>query len=286
MHKLKSPIHGLSFAFAIACGALACSAGGEGGTGSGGSSAPGAGGFTGLAGSGVAGSGPGVAGSGGPAGSGPGRRARRRGQRRARWRHRGQRRPRPAAAPLARPASPARASGGTPGTAGSAMAGTAGTAGAPGGGAGGAAPVIEPTLITSANNNFWKVGAVTEVTSGTADVTVNDSSAQQTWNGMGGTFNEQGWNVLSMLSASERDRAIKLLFDANEGAKFSYGRVPIGASDYAMDRYTLNETAGDTAMASFSIERDKQKLIPSSRPRWRSGPTSTCGAAPGRRRPG
>ena len=29
-----------------------------------------------------------------------------------------------------------------------------------------------------------------------------------------------------------------------------------------MDRYTLDETAGDTAMASFSIERDKQKLIP------------------------
>jgi glucosylceramidase len=29
-----------------------------------------------------------------------------------------------------------------------------------------------------------------------------------------------------------------------------------------MDRYTLNETSGDTEMTKFSIERDKQKLIP------------------------
>jgi glucosylceramidase len=260
MNKLRSPIHGLSFII-IVWGALACSAGGEGaGTGKGGSNAAGAGGSTGVAGSGlagrgVAGSDPGVAGSGGTGDSGPAGA--------------------PGVAgsdgtggavgvggssPAGAPGTGGTSGGGAPGLGGNAVAGAAGAAGTPG--AGGAAPVVEPKLITSANNNFWKVGTVTEVTNGTADVTVNDSSAQQTWNGMGGTFNEQGWNVLSLLSATERDRAIKLLFDANEGAKLSYGRVPIGASDYAMDRYTLNETAGDTAMANFSIERDKQKLIP------------------------
>jgi glucosylceramidase len=54
---------------------------------------------------------------------------------------------------------------------------------------------------------------------------------------------------------------MQLLFGV-DGAHFAWGRIPMGASDYAMDRYTLDETAGDTAMASFSIERDKQKLIP------------------------
>ena len=98
--------------------------------------------------------------------------------------------------------------------------------------------------------------------SATADVTVNDASALQSWNGFGGTFNEAGWSVLSLLSAAERDRAIRLLFDATEGARFSYGRLPIGASDYAIDRYTLNENANDTSMSKFSIDRDKQKLIP------------------------
>ena len=36
----------------------------------------------------------------------------------------------------------------------------------------------------------------------------------------------------------------------------------MGASDYAIDRYTLDETADDTALASFSIARDMKKLIP------------------------
>jgi glucosylceramidase len=102
---------------------------------------------------------------------------------------------------------------------------------------------------------------VTQVTSGTADVTVNDSSTSQTWDGFGGTFNEVGWNVLSMLSQSDRDRAMRLLF-GTDGCRFAFGRVPIGASDYAMDRYTLNESANDYTMANFSIERDKQRLIP------------------------
>src|SRR5262249_25927278 len=46
------------------------------------------------------------------------------------------------------------------------------------------------------------------------------------------------------------------------GAKFVYGRIPIGASDYSSSRYTLDDMAGDTQMANFSIARDKEKLIP------------------------
>ena len=129
------------------------------------------------------------------------------------------------------------------------------------GGTGGTTSVAEPKLITSAQNNYWKTGTLTEVTTGTVDVTVNDTAAQN-WDGMGGTFNEVGWNVLMMLTQAERDRAIKLLFDATEGARFQNGRMPIGASDYAMTRYTLNETANDTAMSSFSITHDNQYLIP------------------------
>ena len=86
------------------------------------------------------------------------------------------------------------------------------------GGTGGTTSVAEPKLITSAQNNYWKTGTLTEVTTGTVDVTVNDTAAQN-WDGMGGTFNEVGWNVLMMLTQAERDRAIKLLFDATDGAR-------------------------------------------------------------------
>ncbi|WP_437716715.1 glycoside hydrolase family 30 beta sandwich domain-containing protein [Sorangium sp. So ce448] len=117
-------------------------------------------------------------------------------------------------------------------------------------------------MITSGANEYWKIGTPTEVTSGNADVTVDDAATQQRWDGFGGSFNEMGWNMLSMLSEAERQRAIKLLFDKNEGAGFAYGRIPMGASDYAMDRYSLNEKKDDFTMESFSIARDKEKLIP------------------------
>lgn len=159
---------------------------------------------------------------------------------------------------------------GSTGSEGSGGAGTAGSGGTGGdptgdGGAGGELsdpPVVEPTLITSGPNDYWKIGTPTEVTSGNADVTVNEATTHQRWDGFGGTFNEAGWNVLSMLSEAERTRAIKLLFAKHEGAAFVYGRVPVGASDYAMDRYTLNETPNDYKMTNFSIERDKERLIP------------------------
>jgi glucosylceramidase len=119
-----------------------------------------------------------------------------------------------------------------------------------------------PVLVTSAPGAYWTTGGpLTTVTSGDADVTVDDTATAQIWEGFGGAFNEMGWNVLSTLSDGDRDRAIALLYGA-DGARFAFGRIPIGASDYAMDRYTLDETTGDTALADFSIDRDTQKLIP------------------------
>jgi glucosylceramidase len=41
-----------------------------------------------------------------------------------------------------------------------------------------------------------------------------------------------------------------------------YARLPLGASDYSMSWYTLAETANDYAMENFSIERDREMLIP------------------------
>jgi glucosylceramidase len=55
---------------------------------------------------------------------------------------------------------------------------------------------------------------------------------------------------------------MKLLFDPKDGANFVYGRLPLGGSDYSMSWYTLDDTSGDYAMDKFSIDRDKQKLIP------------------------
>jgi len=145
---------------------------------------------------------------------------------------------------------------------GSAAAGANGQAGASSSAGSGPVDVALPDVVTSADGAFWKTGTLTPTTSGTADVTADDASLKQRWDGFGGTFNEAGWDALSVLSASDKALAMSLLFDAANGANFAYGRLPIGASDYALARYTLAETANDYTMASFSIAQDKKLLIP------------------------
>lgn len=114
------------------------------------------------------------------------------------------------------------------------------------------------TLVTSTSGAFWATATWTESTAN-ATVTVNQANKYQTWDGFGGAFNELGWSYLTTPALQEE--ALQLLF-GEDGCNFAWGRIPMGSSDYGMDRYTLNETANDTAMANFSIERDKQKLIP------------------------
>ena len=153
--------------------------------------------------------------------------------------------------------SPAGTTGGTKASTGGGPASN--TGGQPG--ATGGATSTGPLLITSAQNAYWKTAQATTLASGTANITVDDTTKYQSWDGFGGCFNEMGWDALSVVS-SQIPAAMKLLFDAQDGANFTYGRIPMGASDYAMSWYTLDDGSADYSMTNFSIARDKQKLIP------------------------
>jgi glucosylceramidase len=114
--------------------------------------------------------------------------------------------------------------------------------------------------VTSAIGAYWTPSSLTAGTA-TATVTVDDTQTKQTWEGMGGVFNEAGWNMLSQLSQTDRNTAMHLLY-GSDGARFNLGRIPMGANDYALTRYTEDETNGDTTLGSFSITRDMMYLIP------------------------
>ncbi len=85
--------------------------------------------------------------------------------------------------------------------------------------------------------------------------------AENVW---GGCFSERGWHKLMQLTEEERNHVLDLLFapDEPEGLHLTMGRLPIGSNDYAMDMYSLDETEDDYELNDFSIERDKEKLIP------------------------
>jgi len=117
-------------------------------------------------------------------------------------------------------------------------------------------------IVTSGNEvRADRSDLVREARDAAPDFAVDPAARKQTMRGFGGAFNEQGWAALLALDEKARGDVIRSLFSPSE-ANLSWGRLPIGASDYALERYTLAPVAGDFEMKSFSIERDRTYLIP------------------------
>jgi glucosylceramidase len=117
--------------------------------------------------------------------------------------------------------------------------------------------------ICSTEKARWQELATTNTaTAAAADsIKLDPKTIFQTMDGFGGCFNELGWEALQAIPAERREAALKELF-APEGANFTLGRAPIGANDFSLGWYSLNETPGDYEMKNFSIERNRQALIP------------------------
>jgi glucosylceramidase len=97
---------------------------------------------------------------------------------------------------------------------------------------------------------------------GLADLDVSAAQAGPAIEGFGGAFNEKGWAALQALPAPERQQALERMFKPGSGLSLSFCRIPIGSSDYALSRYSLDGQSGDFAMRAFSVERDREALIP------------------------
>jgi glucosylceramidase len=118
------------------------------------------------------------------------------------------------------------------------------------------------SVYISTADSFFVVHPVADAGAVVPDITVHLDRSRQTIEGFGGCFNEKGWEALSVLGREERRAVMRRIFDPVDGLGFSICRVPIGANDYALDRYTLDETPFDYEMEHFSIGRDEIRLIP------------------------
>lgn len=84
----------------------------------------------------------------------------------------------------------------------------------------------------------------------------------QLWEGFGGGLSEKGWSALNLLKGGEKLRMFQALFNHQEGCRFHYARIPVGASAMAISGYSHNATPNDLVMKSFNITRDEEALIP------------------------
>lgn len=93
-----------------------------------------------------------------------------------------------------------------------------------------------------------------------ADLQLTGKTLQEL-RGFGGCFNELGYLPLSKIDDSEQQNIYRDLFSPEE-LNFTFNRTPIGANDFAETWYSYDETDGDYDLKNFSVEHDKQTLIP------------------------
>ena len=115
--------------------------------------------------------------------------------------------------------------------------------------------------MASTETSRWQDRTVAAAPAGEPDLELLPARHQKV-EGFGGCFNEYGWQALSWLAEAQRSAVLQQIFDPEDGLRFNFCRVPIGASDYALEWYSLNETEDDFAMKDFSIARDERTLIP------------------------
>ena len=99
--------------------------------------------------------------------------------------------------------------------------------------------------------------ATTASTTGVIEIS---QQRAQVIDGLGGTFNELGWDALCQLDEQQRHQVLYQLFSPQE-SNYTYCRMPIGASDFAMNFYSLNDVADDFEMINFSVARDRHILM-------------------------
>lgn len=93
-------------------------------------------------------------------------------------------------------------------------------------------------------------------------VSVNTERRFQLIEGFGGAFTEAAAVNWLALGERRRQELLEAYFDTGRGHGYSLCRVHMGSCDFALGNYAHVEMPGDMALASFSIARDRQALLP------------------------
>ena len=133
--------------------------------------------------------------------------------------------------------------------------------------------------IESTRDSYWKKKEPIETSDKQSNLIITANKGRVV-EGFGSCFNELGMNALRSLSEEDRTKVLDSLFATDGDCQFTLCRLPIGASDYALEWYSLNETDEDYEMEHFSIERDQKYLIPYIREAQKRNPDMKFFASP------
>lgn len=95
-----------------------------------------------------------------------------------------------------------------------------------------------------------------------SSVMVDTRCRYQTLEGFGGAFTEAAATTLRKMTPETQAEIMRAYFDPRSGHGYSLCRTHINSCDFALGNYAYTEVPGDTELRHFSIERDRQALIP------------------------
>ena len=114
---------------------------------------------------------------------------------------------------------------------------------------------------TSASGN--KLTRITEFLSGenVNSIQLLPEETYQKITGFGGSFTESSAYLLNKLSKENRTKILEAYF-GETGARYSLTRTHIASCDFSLTNYTYAPVEGDVEMKNFSIDEDRDDLIP------------------------
>lgn len=100
---------------------------------------------------------------------------------------------------------------------------------------------------------------------GSTVIDVEPAKTRQVIDGFGAAMTESSaWLMATRMTATQRKALVADLFDPHIGAGLSSIRVPMGASDFALDDYTYDDLflGEDLELTRFNITRDLATVVP------------------------
>jgi glucosylceramidase len=97
--------------------------------------------------------------------------------------------------------------------------------------------------------------------SSSARIVLNSAETYQELLGFGAALTDASCYLFSQLPASARERLFRELFHASEMG-LNICRICVGSSDYSRSMYSYDEGEPDLEMARFSIDHDREYIIP------------------------
>ncbi|WP_425597761.1 glycoside hydrolase family 30 protein [Winogradskyella flava] len=114
---------------------------------------------------------------------------------------------------------------------------------------------------TSASGNKLTPIKDFSISENASKIVLNPEKEYQTITGFGGAFTEASAYLLNKLSKENRTKIINAYF-SSEGANYSLTRTHMNSCDFSVSNYSYAPVEGDKNLEYFTIEEDKDDLIP------------------------